>query len=839
MPAKEACKNSEIPVPAAGNPCPNFTNMWRSILATLLCLFLATGIQAQESLYGKVSDNETSEALVGAFVRSSNGLAVVTGLDGSFKISGLESDESIRLEISYLGYETKTMDYTLREKEEQLIITLMKSAIMTSEVVVSATRANQSTPTTYTNMTPEDFEIRNLGQDMPMMLKMTPSMVTTSDAGAGIGYTGLRLRGSDATRINVTINGIPYNDTESQGVFWVDLPDFASSVENIQIQRGVGTSTNGAGAFGGTVSVQTFRLTEDPYAEFNNSIGSFNTLKNTLKFGTGLFKDHWTFDGRVSNIQSDGYIDRASSDLQSYYFSGGYYGKKNLLRLTTFSGKERTYQAWNGVFEDDLEEARTSNSAGTDRDPFYEDEVDNYKQDHYQVHFSQRLSEDFSLNTAFNYTHGKGYFEQYKAGEDFEDYGLNVIEFGDTIINNTDLIRRRWLDNDFYVGTLSLDYTPSRKIQTTLGGAYATYEGRHYGEVIWARYAADSEIRQPYYDNTGNKKDINVFLKANYAATSKLNLYADLQVRNIDYDFLGFDNELNNVTQSDQLSFFNPKFGASYQLNTEQQVYASWAVANKEPSRNDYTESTPNSRPKPETLYDTEIGYKRLGNKWSVQANVYYMKYKDQLVLNGQVNDVGAFNRVNVADSYRAGIELQGAVQLLPSLIWDANLALSQNKAKQFTEYVYTYDDFYSPVEELTIVNEYEDTDLSFSPPIVFGSTISWQPIKQVNLSLLSKYIGKQFLDNTSNDTRSLDAYMTQDIAASFSLFPRFMREVQVSLLLNNVLDELYESNGYTFSERYAFVQDNGEWGTTDRIDYNYYYPQAGFNFLLGLNLKF
>ncbi|WP_421764150.1 TonB-dependent receptor [Ekhidna sp.] len=712
------------------------------------------------------------------------------------------------------------------------------------DVIVYATRAKENTPTTYSEISRKQIEKVNLGQDLPMLLNWSPSLVTTSDAGAGVGYTGLRIRGSDATRINVTINGIPVNDSESHGVFWVNMPDLASTVDNIQIQRGVGTSTNGAAAFGASVNLQTNVPSQDAYAEVNNSFGSFNTRKHTLMYNTGLLNNKWSFESRLSKIASDGYIDRAESDLQSYFLSGGYYGKKTIVKALVFGGKEVTYQSWWGtpqaVLENDdtgieavisnngytPEQAENIRTAGRTFNYYlYENEVDNYQQDHYQLHLSHSLSSDWTFNVAGHYTYGRGYFEQFRDDDDFSDYNLNNVTIGDSTITSTDLIRRRWLDNDFYGTTFSLNYL-GKGLDITFGGAWNKYDGDHFGEIIWAQFASNSDIRDRYYDNVGTKTDFNIYLKTNYQLND-LNLFADMQVRKVDYQTVGIDSDLRAINTGDEYTFFNPKVGATYTLNESSNVYASIAIGNREPVRNDFIDAPGGITPTHETLRNLEVGYRKFGQDFSFQANYYLMDYENQLVLTGELNDVGSSVRQNVPNSYRMGVELVGAYQFTDQVRWDANLTLSRNKIKNFTEVLYNYGENFDEfnIEE----TQFTDTDISFSPNVIGGSQLTYSPLEGFEAALLSKYVGKQFLDNTSNDARSIDAYFVNDVRLSYDFRLESIKNVNVSLLVNNVMDVEYSSNGYTFG--YA--------GGDFEVRENYFYPQAGRNFLLALNLRF
>lgn len=713
------------------------------------------------------------------------------------------------------------------------------------DVIVYATRANDKTPTTYSEISKQDLESVNLGQDLPILLNLSPSIVTTSDAGAGVGYTGIRIRGSDATRINVTINGIPVNDSESHGVFWVNMPDFASSVDNIQIQRGVGTSTNGAAAFGATVNLQTNVPSQDSFVELNNSFGSFNTRKHTVIYNTGLLNDRWSFESRLSKIASDGYIDRATSDLQSYFLSGGYYGDKTSIKALVFGGKEVTYQSWYGTPQalldgdaDGIEEVISNNgfsdeqaenlrnSGRTYNFYQYDNEVDNYNQDHYQLHFSHSINSNFNINAAGHYTYGRGYFEQYRDEDDFSDYGLENVVLGDTIITSTDLIRRRWLDNDFYGFTFSANYFTSN-LDMTLGGGWNKYDGDHFGEIIWAQNVSNSEIRDRYYDNVGKKKDFNIYLKTNYQVNSDLNLFADLQLRKIDYKTRGIDSDRRTIDVGDNYTFFNPKFGATFTLSQSSNVYASFAIGNREPVRGDFVDAPEGQTPEHETLQNIEVGYRKFGSSFSFSANYYLMNYDNQLVVTGELNDVGSNLRQNVPDSYRTGIELVGEYKFSDQVRWGANVTLSQNKIKNFTEILYNYgtnfDEF--NIEETS----YTDTDIAFSPNVIVGSQVTITPFERFQIGILNKYVGKQFLDNTSNDNRSIDSYFTKDLRLSYDFSIKSIERVNLSLLVNNVLNAEYSSNGYTFG--YA----GGDYVVRE----NYLYPQAGRNFFLAMNVRF
>ena len=701
------------------------------------------------------------------------------------------------------------------------------------EVHINALRATPQTPMSYSNIGAQQLDEQNLGQDIPYMLSLTPSVVTTSDAGAGIGYTGFRVRGSDPTRINVTIDGIPLNDPESQGVWWVNMPDFTSSVEDIQIQRGVGTSTNGAGAFGASINLKTQSLRAKPYATTSNTIGSFSTLKNNVEFGTGLLADKFTLDGRLSRISSDGYIDRATSDLKSLYLSGAYYGTDEVLKLSVISGKEKTYQAWNGVplsYLDD-DSLRTYNSYT------YENETDNYWQDHYMLHYNKQLANSGTFNLGLHFTHGEGYYEQYKNGQDFADYGLNNVIVGNDTLTETDLIRRKWLDNDFYGAVFSYNNSLD-KLDYNLGGGWNTYDGRHYGVVRWAEYASNSQIDHIYYDNDGIKTDFNLYAKGLYQYSDDVTVYADLQHRQIDYSFLGKDENGAERNDTVNFEFFNPKFGAYYQIDDKSSAFASFAIANREPNRSDFVESSPNSRPLHETLYDTEVGYKMEGSNFAFSATGYYMIYENQLILTGKINDVGAYTRENVDYSERKGIELEAGIKINPKWTWSANATFSENTIAHYTEYVDNWDTWGQESKS------YSNTTIAFSPDMIWSSQLDYQFKDNIEMQFISKYVDEQFIDNTSSDERKLDAYLVHHARLIWDIESDLFKAARLSLQVNNLLDEKYvnnawvyrfESDGYDPRPDDPYVTANSDGG----YDMAGYFPQAKRNFLIGLTLGF
>jgi iron complex outermembrane receptor protein len=685
-------------------------------------------------------------------------------------------------------------------------------------IEIKTVRAGERTPFTQTMVFKSSIEKSNLGQDIPFLLNQTPSVVVHSDAGNGVGYTGIRIRGTDPTRINITLNGIPYNDAESQGVFFVNLPDFASSVSSIQIQRGVGTSSSGTGSFGASVNMSTQDTRTQPYAEIQNSGGSFNTWKNTVSAGTGLIGNHFSLDARLSRIVSDGFIDRASSNLQSFFLSGSWIGNRSSLRANVFSGKEKTYQAWYGIPQEFLESNRTFNSAGTEKPGSpYENETDNYQQTHYQLFYNRSLGSGLNLQTAAFYTRGLGYYEQYKAGAAYADYGLKPPVVGGDTLEQTDLIRQLWLDNHYYGLNLSLQYKDEHK-EIIAGGGGSQYLGQHYGKIIWAS-SGGIENNQRWYNLDALKNEASAFVKWQQELKERWTLFADIQYRYVRYDLNGFRNNP-DLRVSNTWNFVNPKAGVRYRL-ANGHAYLSVAIANKEPNRDDFEAGLQN-QPRPERMQNLELGVeKRKGNfSWSVTG--YFMNYRDQLVLTGAINDVGAYARTNIPESYRLGLELQGGWKAANWFNALANLTLSRNRIRNFTAYTDNYDQGGQKTEF------FENTDISFSPTLTSAATLNLIPMKNLEITLLPKYVSRQYLDNTSRKSRSLDPYFVQDLRVIYKIPQAWIREAGLTLQVNNLLNARYEPNGYSFS--YIL---NGE-----TIAANYYYPMAGINFMAGLLLK-
>ncbi len=692
------------------------------------------------------------------------------------------------------------------------------------EVLIKAVRVKEDAPVTHSNVTKEELEKRNLGQDIPILLNYLPSVVTSTDAGAGVGYTYIRVRGSDASRVNITINGIPYNDAESQGTFWVNMPDFASSVQSLQLQRGVGTSTNGSGAFGASLNILTESISEAAYAEINTSGGSYNTQKYNVKFGTGLLNNRFEFSGRLSRITSDGYIDRASSNLKSYFLQGVFKTDNTQIKALTFGGKERTYQAWYGIDAQTLKTDRTFNPAGMYFDEegtmqFYENEVDNYNQDHYQLHWNQRYNTQWSTSIGLNYTYGRGYFEQYKEDADMEFHNLTPVEINGDLLTETDLVRRRWLDNDFYVITGSANYKNNQ--WDIIGGAfYSLYDGDHFGEVIWAKYYGNATPNNRYYEGNGKKTEFTFFTKATHKINNKFIAFLDLQQRFVGYKTSGITSDKVPLVIDEKYSFFNPKAGITYKINKKNQLYASYGRAHREPRRSDFE----NGVTKAEKLDDYELGWRFKNRKNSINTNVYFMNYKDQLVLTGAIDDVGAPVRATSGKSYRLGVEVDASVRVLKTLQWNPNFTLSTNKNN----------DFVSSIDgELQNLG---NTNISFSPSVVAGNTIVFTPVNNLQVSFLSKYVGEQYMGNTDSKTSVLDPYFINDFNIIYKLknIP-VVKEIILTGLVNNIFNVNYVSNGYFYT--YDDTWSNP--GTTTTIEGAGYYPQATRNFLIGAKVAF
>jgi iron complex outermembrane receptor protein len=694
-----------------------------------------------------------------------------------------------------------------------------KDTFLLQPVEVIAIRASENAPFAKKDFNAKEIAINNTGRDLPFIIQQTPSVQVNSDAGNGIGYTGIRIRGTDATRINITINGVPFNDPESQGSFFVNLPDLASSASSIQIQRGVGTSTNGAGSFGGSININTNDTDTSRYLQYNGSYGSFNSHKSTLSLNSGLIRKHWIFNGRLSSISSNGYVDRANCNLRSFYTSAAYIDNHQSFRLNIFSGKEKTYAAWFGINQATLDSNRTFNPAGTEKPGApYDNETDNYTQSHYQFFYNRKLNNSWKLNAALFLIRGKGYFEQYKAGQSLSAYGLPPYINGTDTTTESDLIRQLWLDNYFYGSVFSAHYKKGRTGIIT-GGNISRYDGNHFGDVVKTITTGAAPNGFRWYQLDARKSEISLYSKWTQQLKRGWQTFVDLQFRQVDYRINGFRNNPSLLIR-EQFAFFNPKLGIQY-LKNKNNFYLSFAKASKEPNRDDF-EANANQLPKAEKLLDYELGWNRKSEKSSWSVNLFYMRYKDQLVLTGKVNDVFAYTRTNIANSYRRGIELEGSKMISKWLQVSAYLTWSENKLLDYTDYIDNYD---NGTQESTF---YKKSDISFSPDIYAGYTLSIEPIKDASIRLNGRYVGAQYLDNTGKDGRKLDAYFVQDLQFNYKTISKKKNEYNFFIQLNNLFSSQYVANGYSFSYRY-----NGE-VTTE----NYFFPMATFNWMAGIGIK-
>lgn len=799
--------------------------MYKTFFLLLTIFGLSTGLLAQATV-GTVKNAETNELLVGAHIKLlPTQLSTISDSDGEFRFIHLKHGD-YQVEVSFLGFEKQTVNVKI-PLEGKLEIKMKRAAIIQDEIIVQATRIGESTPTAVSTVSEKEIESLNTGRDLPYLLQNTPSLVTSSDGGTGIGYTSLRIRGTDMSRINVMVNGIPLNDPESNQVYWVDLPDIATSAQEVQVQRGVATSVYGNSAFGAGLNLTTSSPSPDPFTEFSSTAGSFNTFRNYLKFGTGLMKNRISVEGRLSHITSDGYVDRASSKLKSYFLTGGYYGAKMLLKFNLFSGYERTYQAWNGVPSEMLLTNRTYNPSGeyTSVDgntAYYDNEVDDYQQDHYQLFYSYLLSNHLHFNCALHYTHGRGYYENYKSDRKLLNYGFSDVIIGMDTIRKTDLIQRKYLDNDFLGGTMSLQFKASSRLEFQLGTAYNYYDGDHFGRVIWARVFPPTNTEPVWYESNGIKKEFNTFLKTQWIASKGLSIYTDLQFRSVNHNITGVNDDLRDLTQRHSYNFFNPKGGLSWQINPNHRIWLSVGVANREPSRSDFKDADPGKIPDSEMLMDYEAAYEFTSSLAKASANFFFMNYSNQLVLTGKINNTGDPIMVNVPHSFRFGLELSTDVKPAKFLAITAHTTLSVNKIKDYVGYVDNWDT-YSQNEEIL-----GTTDLSFSPSVTAGMQLYIQPCKNLVASWNARYVGKQYIDNTSNDNRTLAAYLVNDINMRYSIDNILFKKITLWIQVNNVFNELYETNAWI----YRYIYNDTEY------KYDGFFPQATRNFLAGVTIQ-
>lgn len=811
----------------------------KRVLLLLAAFFTAAQLFSQYSVTGKVTD-ENGNPLPGANVYfEGEGKGTTTNQSGKYLLTG-EPDSTYKLIISFLGYQEYTQDITL-DKNKQLDVSLTLKSVLAEEVIVSGIRAGEKTPTTYSFVTNEEIEAENLGQDVPYLLAMEPSTIITSDAGAGIGYTGLSVRGIDSREINVTINGMPFNNPESYTVYWVDLPDIAGSSEGIQIQRGIGTSTNGTATFGGSINLNTKNISKSPFLSYSSSYGSFNSSRNAVSAGTGLVKNHWFLEGKYNLTKSDGYRDRAWSDLSSYFLQTGYYGEKTIVKLIAFGGLEETYQAWYSVTQDEIDlYGRTFNPAGAIYDEnyeiidYYDNFIDHYKQDNIQLHLLQQVNSRLHFNIGLTYTHGAGYYEEYMQEELLNYYPMPFYNleplyfdpdstetapgeyayFYHDSIYYSDVVRRLWLDNDLYGATWSGFYNIG-KLSFIFGGAYHLYtHAKHFGKVVWARYASTSLPGQQFYFNESEKQDINGYLKANYQLNQKISLFADLQIRHISYQASGLDREWTDgdvyFDIDKNYTFFNPKLGASFEFIKGHKLYTYVAQANREPNRSDFLDAPDDIEPKHETLNDMELGYRGTGDNYKFELVLYNMQYKNQLAFTGKLNDVGDPIRKNVGESFRRGIEVTGVVKPVSWSEIGASITWSDNRTS-YKEY---------NTEDSTFIN-YENMTLSYSPTIIAKGFLNVYPIYNMVAGIRMRHVGSQFVDNSENDDLKLPAYTVADFTWNYSFTLRETAKVDLSFTIHNMLDAKYSSNGVVHYTRGLGL-----------------FPQAGRHYMAGIKLK-
>ncbi len=787
---------------------------------------------AQYSLSGTIRSADDGQALPGAHITIiEKNWSTVSDANGDFSFVRLEQG-NYTIRVSFLGFETTTRNIPLTH-DQQFEVVLETASYLSEEVIVSASRATHNSPLTYSQVDQDYIRKKNTGADLPYLLTSTPSVVVTSDAGAGIGYTGIRIRGTDLTRINVTMNGIPVNDPESHGVFFVNMPDLASSIDNMQIQRGIGSSVNGAAAFGASINIKTDPPRKQAFAEISSGAGSFNTFRNTLQFGTGQTQKGFSLEGRLSKISSDGYIDRGWSDLKSYYMAASWQSSSSLIKLITTSGLEKTYQSWYGIPKDSLASNRRYNPSGEMYDAegmltgYYDNQTDNYQQDYYQLHLAHRFNRTIFATASGFLTKGRGYYESWRNSDRLSNYGLPPVEMGDQTITRSDLIRQKWLDNNFYGFNAAIHYELIHT-NVVVGGGWNRYEGDHFGHVVWARYPSTSTPDWKYYDNTGTKTDYNLFVRASRQLAYRLNLYLDLQYRRLDYAIRGIHDDLRDITQEHNFSFFNPKAGLHYSISQKHSIYAALGASNREPNRSVYRDADQGQEINSEQLIDLELGYRFHQQQWLIEANLYNMDYKNQLVLTGEINQTGAAIMTNVPKSYRRGIEINAQYQAGNKLSINGNMSLSSNKIIDFVEYVDNWNYWDNPDEEpYQYIYNLGDTDISFSPNIVAGGQLSYAPFGGALINLTTNHVGRQYLDNTSNKERSIDPYTVSNLMLAYDIPAKWFENMSLTLHLNNIFNQQYEANGWVY--RYIY---NGEPYVMDG-----YFPQAGFHWMAGLRL--
>lgn len=810
--------------------------MKKLFFAVWMLLLASSAVHSQYLVSGFVFD-ENGDPLAGATLVLDEVRATVSNSSGNYEFSKVNGGVH-NLKVSFIGYETDEVKLNVKENLKKDFKLVLQSHL-TPEVIVSAYRAGSKTPMAYTNLSGDKMRQTGVNDDLPYLLQLTPSLVATSESGLGIGNTSFRIRGSDPTRINVTVNGIPLNDSEGQGVYWANMPDFSSSVNEVQVQRGVGTSTNGSAAFGATVNFRSGSEFTAPFAEGITSVGSYNTFKNSVKMSTGTINNKFSLEARYSNLQTDGYVRNAFADHESMFLSGTLHFDHSFLKLNVIHGDQTTGISWEGIPKEKLKTDRKYNPAGAYTDlngnqKFYKDETDNYIQTHYQAFYSHAFSHKLDMTAALHYTRGDGFYEQYKENAKFSSYNLPSVVIGSETISRSDLIRQKWMENDFYGFVLSGNQQVNDKLKLSVGGGWNQYDGDHFGKVIWSRIATNMEKDYQWYFNNGLKTDYNAFAKANFEF-GKVGLLLDMQYRGVDYKMEGEDDDLVGFSQNHSFDFFNPKAGVFVDIVDGLQAYASFGVANREPTRTNFKDAKgdPNAMPKSERLFDWEAGSHYQSENFSVSMNLFYMLYDDQLVPTGEKSNTGRDIMTNVEDSYRTGLELQWGVAPIHQIRWDGNITLSQNKIRNYVE---TSTNSYSEIENgeeiwksEVVSNSLGSTDIAYSPSVVLGSALTYNFMKGAAITLNSKYVGEQFFDNTSNSDRKLDAYFVNDLKVRYGFSPQWMKKVELSAMVNNLFGLEYETNAY-----------GGNWYEEGvEKTWAYYYPMAPRHYMFQLLLRF
>lgn len=799
--------------------------MKKLFFAVWMLLLASTAVHSQYLVSGFVYD-ENGDPLAGATLVLDEVRATVSNSSGNYEFSKVNGGVH-NLKVSFIGYETDEVKLNVKENLKKDFKLVLQSHLA-PEVIVSAYRAGSKTPMAYTNLSGDKMRQTGVNEDLPYLLQLTPSLVATSESGLGIGNTSFRIRGSDPTRINVTVNGVPLNDSEGQGVYWANMPDFSSSVNEVQVQRGVGTSTNGSAAFGATVNFRSGSEVSAPFAEGISSVGSYNTFKNSVKMSTGTINNKFSLEARYSDLQTDGYVRNAFADHESMFLSGTLHFDHSFLKMNVIHGDQTTGISWEGIPKEKLKTDRKYNPAGAytdlnEKQQFYKDETDNYIQTHYQVFYSHAFSNKLDMTAALHYTRGDGFYEQYKENAKFSSYNLPNVVIGGETISRSDLIRQKWMENDFYGFVLSGNQEINDNLKLSVGGGWNQYDGDHFGKVIWSRIATNMEKDYQWYYNNGLKTDYSAFVKANFEF-GKVGILLDMQYRGIDYKMKGEDDDLVGLAQNHSFDFFNPKAGVFVDIVDGLQAYASFGVANREPTRTNFKDAKgdPNAMPKSERLFDWEAGSHFQSEKFSISMNLFYMLYDDQLVPTGEKSNTGRDIMTNVKDSYRTGLELQWAVTPIHQIRWDGNVTLSQNKIRNYVE---TSED--SSLG--TVVKPLGSTDIAYSPSVILSSALSYNFMKGAAITLNSKYVGEQFFDNTSSNDRKLDAYFVNDLKVRYGFSPQWMKKVELSAMVNNLFNLEYETNAY-----------GGNWYESGvEKTWAYYYPMAPRHYMFQLLLRF